>query len=160
MKSIPLTQGKFALVDDEDYRWLIRWKWHYNGGYAKRKIINRGVRREIGMHNEIMGNYYGEFLVDHKDRNGLNNQKQNLRRCTLSQNVGNREIKRGASGYIGVYERPRKGRGKRWMAKLMYEKKIVYRKFFSTAEEAARARDRAAKEYLGEFANLNFPEEN
>ena len=105
MKQIKLTQGKVALVDDGDFKWLIRWKWYAkessNSWYAvrnetKAESAARGAvyscngRRKIRMHNSIMKPVEG-MEVHHKDRDGLNNRRDNLEICTHSENVGYQE---------------------------------------------------------------------
>lgn len=156
MKQIPLTQGKFALVDDEDFEWLNQWKWHYDvKGYAARHLSRKTSNHElVYMHRQIM-NFPKNKMVDHKDRNGLNNRRENLRSCTKSQNAMNskKEIN-NRSGYRGVvvdsYNTIR--------AFIMVNKRHIPLGKFSSLIDAARARDIAAKKYHGEFASLNFPD--
>jgi hypothetical protein len=156
MKTIPLTQGKVALVDDEDYEYLNQWRWYAqkdpNNFYAVRNSYGKkGKQTRIIMHRLIMDT--PELLqVDHIDHNGLNNQKHNLRNCTRIENLRNRAAC-GFSRYLGVSCLPY---GKRWQAKINVSKKNIYLGVFKTKEEAARAYDKAAKEYYGEFANLNY----
>jgi hypothetical protein len=108
MKEIQLTKGFVALVDDEDHATLNKHKWHvseHRGIYAVRWIGKKDgliVRKRIYMQCEIMENY--TTTIDHKDGNGLNNQKSNLRFCTIAENLRNRrKIKNKTSKYIGVY---------------------------------------------------------
>ena len=98
MKKIPLTKGKFALVDDEDFERLSQFKWHYGKGYAARKT-NEDY---IYMHKEILG--IGKKQEgDHKNGDKLNNQRANLRTCTHAQNMFNRRTqKNNVSGVSGV----------------------------------------------------------
>src|SRR5690606_8965493 len=84
MKQIPLTQGKFTLVDDQDYEWLSQFQWCYHKGYAVRRV----GRRNMFMHRIIMNTPPG-MHTDHVDRNKLNNQRANLRVCTEQQNKWN-----------------------------------------------------------------------
>lgn len=155
MKEIKLTQGKVALVDDEDYEYLNQWFWqahkHRNTCYAVRseKIFN-GKRPGIKMHRVIL-NTPSELQVDHKDHNGLNNQKYNLRNCTNSQNKMN-VLPMSNTGYLGVYYQNNLIR-----AKIRIQKKSIHLGCFKTIEDAANAYDEAALKYFGEFANLNFP---
>lgn len=157
MKQIPLTQGKVALVDDADFQHFNQWKWHYHHGYAERTeyIGGDGYKsKAVYMHNEIMQPPVG-MEVDHRDGDGLNNQRYNLRNSTHAQNSTNRGKRSdNTSGYIGVYKY-----NNGWMAQLMKDGEYVLSKAFPTAIEAARARDKAAREHFGEFAILNFPEE-
>ena len=153
MKRIPLTQGKEALVDDEDFEWLSQWKWcaakDKKTFYAKR----RAKGQTILMHRELIGAKPGE-QVDHRDGNGLNNQDTNTRICTHRENNLNRRPNNNTSGFKGVSWC--KGR-KKWVSQI----KVLGYAFtlgrFLTREEAARAYDSAVRKYFGEFAHLNFP---
>jgi len=155
IRFIPLTKGKVAIVDAEDYAWLSQYKWHaskkgYNW-YACRNY-NRSI---VCMHRVIMNAPKG-MLVDHIDHNGLNNRRSNLRLCTSSQNHQNRERTRGTSNYKGVY---REKRYRKWCASVYFEGRNHYLGSFSNEVEAARAYDKKAAELFGEFAYLNFQRE-
>jgi hypothetical protein len=149
LKTIPLTQGKVAIVDDEDYPRLSQFKWYYiqdgQTGYAV-----RGRRPRIWMHRVILGITDGD--TDHQNGNGLDNRKENLRPCNRSQNCANRRKLHGAaSKFKGVYRS-----GSNWIARL--QKRGTGRKSlgtFKTEQEASRAYNQAAKETYGEFALLN-----
>lgn len=158
MKEIPLTQGKVALVDDKDFEKLNKHKWcltkQGNVFYAKR-CTTRPVNKTIYMHREIMGFPLG-LGIDHKDTDGLNNQKSNLRICAHSGNGCNRpKTKTNTSGYKGVYYFKRDNN---FQAKIMLNKKSVHIGYFNNAREAAVAYDAVAAILHGEFARLNFPE--
>lgn len=157
MKEIQLSNGGVALVDDEDFEDMNRFKWfgHSEGNtvYAWRHQYNG--HREYGkvkMHRQIMKAKPGEIL-DHADSNGLNNQKSNLRFCSFSQNLMNTCIPRNnVSGFKGVsYHR----QNKRWRATINKDGKQVSLGCYGTPEEAALAYNRKAAELFGEFARPN-----
>jgi len=159
-RQIPLTQGKFAIVDDEDYKWLSQQKWYYSldkrTGYALRKIIVNGKHTSQRMHRAILGLKRGE-ITDHVNRNGLDNRRCNLRKCTQSQNNRNsRKNRNNTSGYIGVSWNKEKGR---WSAYIKCNTKQIHLGYFDDLEQAAQAYDIAALELHGAFATLNFPQE-
>ena len=147
MKLIPLTQGKFAKVDDEDFKRVNEYKWCYSGhGYAYRKMNGKHVY----MHTFISG----YPITDHKDMDGLNNQRNNLREATKSTNGMNRKMStNNVCGFKGVVKSGKTG----WVARLETQGTKIYLGTFRTKELAARAYDEKAKELFGEFAHLNFP---
>ena len=161
MKEIPLTQGKVALVDDEDFPVINSYKWfaHYSKRcghwYAERNIPNgRGGRKPLGMHRQILG-VGDDHEVDHKDRNGLNNQRHNIRQCIRTFNQGNTKVRvDSTSGKKGVNFRAEKGV---WRARIQFQKKRIHIGDFYSPEEAAAAYNKAALQYFGEFARINEP---
>jgi len=98
MKRIPLTQGKFAIVDDADFEWLSQWKWRarkdYNTWYAIRRVVRGSCRTTTSIHRQIMEAKPGS-QVDHRNRDGLDNRRCNLRFCTNAQNAMNQRKTRG-----------------------------------------------------------------
>ena len=94
-------------------------------------------------------------LVDHIDRNSLNNRRGNLRLCTPSQNILNTRGKKGTSKYKGVWWNTKKNK---WLAMITSKGRHFHLGFFDEEIEAAKAYDRKAVELFGEFAYLNFPE--
>jgi len=157
MKEIQLTQGKVALVDDSDYEYLNQFKWHSIKTERKGYYVGRSVKvgkkyRNTSMHIKIMNTRKG-MEVDHKDGNGLNNQKNNLRICNRTQNCQNRKkIKNCSSKYkcVGWH----KGLNL-WVAKLKSNGKSKHLGCFDTELEAAIIANIAMRKYHGEFARPN-----
>lgn len=157
MKEIKLTQDKVALVDDEDFEYLNQWKWHTlkqrNRLYAIRSKGTKPFQKTISMHQQIMEFPKG-MHIDHIDGNGLNNQSKNLRICTNSQNLANRNKNiTNTSGYKGVSLYKATGK---WKASISVSGKLFYLGCYNTPEEAAKAYDEAARKYQKEFAVFNF----
>jgi len=159
MKEIVLSGGEITLVDDEDFEMLNKHSWSVvsNGGssYARRATTRNGKDVGLLMHRVIMA-VEGSERIDHINRNGLDNQKHNLRKATPSQNSKNKKA-HGRSIYLGVCLK--KGRIKnKWVAAIKPDVKTnpIHIGYFATEELAALAYNKAAKIYHGEFANLNI----
>ena len=158
MKKIPLTRGKYALVDDEDYGWLIKFKWSAswsgNRFYAKRGGSKSYMHRDIAIFNNILTNE--KLFIDHKDGNGFNNQKSNLRMCTPGENTRNSKGKRvSTSKYKGVSFDFSVGRRKRWRSQIRIDGLNIFIGIFQFEDDAARAYNEKALALYGEFAYLN-----
>jgi hypothetical protein len=159
MKKIKLTQGKYAIVDDEDFDNLNRFKWYAHRKRnssvfyaAGRPIMEDGRRKWTRMHSYLVKSSVG-MQTDHRNGNGLDNKRKNLRAATHGENIRNRgKTKRNTSGFKGVYRI--KG-SKKWRA-AFYDKKYIHLGCFEDKASAAKAYDNAAKKLHGEFANLNF----
>lgn len=154
MKEIALSKRYTAIVSDEDFEWLNKYKWHthHHGKtvYAVRVEIVNGKRHKVRMHREILGAKDG-MVVDHKDMNGLNNQRSNIRICTIAQNVMNRGIqKNNKSGIPGVFWRKECEKFRVYIRK---DRKLIHVGHFSTITEAVSARNEALSKYHGEFAH-------
>ena len=160
MKTIPLTQGKFAIVDNEDFDFLSQWKWaahhDHNTWYAVRseKISDGaeyGKRQLIRMHRVIL-NAPEKTAVDHKNGDGLDNRRSNLRLATQEQNLWNqRRSRRNTSGFKGVsFHKPKK----RWRATITANGRQITIGAFKTKEAAYEAYKQAARILHGEFANV------
>lgn len=158
MKEIILTQNQVALVDDADYEWLNKRKWCANKTrahhtfYAKR--YTKG-KMEC-MHRVILGLKRGDKRqCDHIDGNGLNNQRFNLRVCTIQQNQQCKRNLKGTSKYKGVSL----NHGCRtWGVRIQVNYKRIHLGSFHSESDAARCYDKAALKYFGEFARPNFRE--
>lgn len=152
MKQIPLTQGKFALVDDEDYEWLNQWKWYYSNGYAVRGDYSGGKRKTVWMHRVILSDELKPGMVcDHVNRVGVDNRRGNLRVCTQAENMRNSSSREGSSsGYLGVC-----AYGGKWAARIRLGSKQRHLGHYLSEEDAALAYNRAAIKAGLKFANLN-----
>lgn len=152
MKQIPLSQGKFALVDDVDYDYLMQWKWCFDGSYAKRRAkSNEEGARFVYMHRVIAKPSEDE-VVDHINRDKLDNQRSNLRTLSdQSLNILNQALsKRNKTGARGVVRLPA-GRRKpeRYVAYISVKDKTKYLGTFLTVDEAEQARIAASMSYHG-----------
>jgi hypothetical protein len=145
--AITLTQGRFAEVDCEDAVALRVFKWRaFRAGgtwYAATTIGGKTVL----MHRLILGAKDGS-TVDHKDHNGLNNRRGNLRLCSTSQNAMN---KRSGRKFKGVWNL----RGGKFGAAIVAGSERIFLGVFGCAEAAACAYDHAARRHFGEFACTN-----
>jgi hypothetical protein len=162
VRTIPLTQGKEALVDNIDYAYLMRWKWYFNrrkdgSGYAAR-TDRHPRKRMVYMHVVVFlrkrkrKRLSGE--VDHKNRDKLDNRRQNLRAANRSQtNYNKQQQKNNTSGYIGVaLFKPCPGL---WQSYINVDRKRIPLGYWKSKKAAARAYNRAARKYHGKFAVLN-----
>jgi hypothetical protein len=153
MKTIALTQGKVALVDDEDYERILaegKWYAHKNGKtwYAERKITRPdGTQQGERMHWSVLNT---KSRLDHKDGNGLNCQKNNLRLASYPQNGMNQSRhSNNKSGVHGVFWNTKKNR---WQAQIKAAGKKRHLGYFDLLDEAAAARRDAELKYFGEFS--------
>lgn len=154
MKKIPLSQGLFALVDDEDFEKLSKYKWRADRGnstfYAAR-LVEKG--RNIRMHRQILGVTDPKMDVDHKNGNGIDNRRSNLRVCSRSLNNANRAVQSNSgSGIKGVFWDKERNK---WQVKIGYERKVFNLGRFSDLTTAVKAYNDKAKELFGDFARLN-----
>jgi hypothetical protein len=148
---IPLTKGKYALVDFEDFQRVNQYDWFLNSkGYAYR-LVNK--KAEL-MHRFIMDVSDPKIMIDHKYHNILDNRKAFLRTCNKSQNGMNRKANKiSSSSFKGVYFHKLSNK---WNAQIMLNGKNQSLGLFLKEEEAAKAYDAKATEIFGEFALLNF----
>lgn len=155
MRIIPLTQGFDTLVDDSDYDWISQFKWcahrvSWGSGFHMYAWTKIPMQRCVHMHSMLLGNKPG-FVIDHRDRNGLNNQRENLRHCTNSQNAmnspprsSNKTGMKGVTFHQGAY-----------VAHIRINGKQTYIGRFSDLASAALAYNEMAFELEPEFAYLN-----
>jgi hypothetical protein len=152
MKLIPLSQGQFAQVDDEDFEYLNQFKWYASKRGSTYYAIRTLNNTKASMHRVIMNASNPKILIDHKDHSGLNNQKTNLRESTTAQNSKNR-IGSGNSKYLGVHLEKDSNK---FVAQIRAEGKYKKIGRFILESDAAKAYNEAAIKYHGEFANLNI----
>lgn len=156
-REIPLTQGKVALVSDEDYEKVSAYRWYANGykrgryWYAVCGHIRPQGLRAVLLHRFILDAPKG-MVVDHINGNGLDCRRENMRLCTNTENLYNQKPRRQGE-YKGVQKS-----GYRWDALITVNYEVISLGRFASEEAAARAYDAAARRHHGEFARLNFPE--
>lgn len=154
-------RGRVALVDDADFDLVMQYRWHAIDGEVARKSTTyagtsalrdaTGKQITVRMHTLLTG----WALVDHIDRNGLNNRRSNLRPATGSQNMANRRTPPHSSRFKGVRWYPR---NKKWNARITHEGKPRHLGYFENEIDAAKAYDAAARRLFGEYALPNFPD--
>jgi hypothetical protein len=161
-RRIYLGEGQWTILDHDDYYRLRKYRWVVHGGghnlYAVRlKFAEPYKTIMLSMHREIM-NAKDERLVDHRNCDSLDNRKSNLRFATRAENMQNRRKRKNTSSrYMGVCLCKQTGK---WTSIIVYNKKSIWLGRFDSEVAAARIYDEAAKKYYGEFARLNFPEQN
>jgi hypothetical protein len=162
-RRIYIGEGLYTIVDPDIYYRLGHLRWSVCGDgrkdYAARidRKFRYGRTKTIFLHREIMNAPKG-ILVDHSNGESLDNRRDNLRLATHSQNMQNRRKRKNTtSRYAGVYFEKRR---KKWTANININKKKIWLGRFDDEIEAAKAYDEAARKYHGEFARLNFTEEN
>lgn len=160
---IPMRNGGFALINEEDVALVLPYRWYARIGAANsltqyavstfRIPGGKGKRGGIYMHRLIMSAAPGT-RIDHANRNGLDNRRENLRFCTQSQNVTNRIYKSNkSSGFRGVQFNKNNNKYRVWVT---VKGKHIHGGYYRDPAEAARVYDKMALEIFGEFAVLNF----
>lgn len=159
MNKIVLTQGKFALVDPEDYEVLSRHKWQFDSlGYARRtqrisgnwRTKNKKVKLFL-MHRSILQAPEG-MHIDHINGDRLDNRKCNLRVCTQMQNAQNVRVATAKNPFIGACLHKPTGK---WQAQIRLWGKITYLGLFDSQQEASNVYKEAARKHRGEFSNVD-----
>lgn len=151
---IPLTKGQFAIVDDDEFDHLLQFQWHLDGNYA---IRSTPAKARNPMQYDVLG-FPQSMLIDHINGDGLDNRRENLRPCTQHENTWNTKKRTAAcsSQFKGVCFHKTHN---------IYQAYITFRGtkislgHHEDETTAARAYDRAAYHYFGDFARLNFPNE-
>lgn len=146
--------NKYVTVNDEDYEILSKYRWRYEKIGSKEYARSNGIY----MHRFILGVTDTNIQVDHRNGNGLCNERWNLRTCTLAQNCANRKPRGGSSKYKGVFRYKDKN-GIKWRARIEYNNRGIHIGYFRKEIDAAIAYNRKAKELHGEFAYQNIIED-
>ena len=147
-----------AQVDDEDYEFLNQYRWAMSPTTTM-KYANTNIDGKcVTMHRLILQVEGRKNLVDHIDRNGLNNQRSNLRIATHSQNGANRGVSKTkrTSTYLSVYMRKGDNRIFKWYSSIMFKGEKIFLGYFDCEIKAAKAYDKKALELFGEYANINI----
>jgi len=162
-RKISLGEGKFTIVDPQDFYGfnIFNWCFEEDGWniYAVRiegDSVGNKRYKIVSLHRAIMNHPQG-LLIDHRNNNGLDNRRANLRKATKSQNVCNRRKQANTSSrFRGVSFDKRRGA---WAVNITSQRKQKWIGYFDNEIDAAKAYDKAARKYHKEFAKLNFPEE-
>jgi hypothetical protein len=155
--AVPLTQGYVAIVDAADAGRVLAYKWHAQANGRTVYAVRR-VRRADGKQTALLLHTFltGYERTDHRNGNGLDNRRINLREATAGENNQNRRQRSdNTSGFKGVHWDKRSSK---WRAQVNANGKAHRLGHYLTAAEAARAYDAAARELHGEFATVNFPQ--
>jgi len=155
MKYIKLTKNQKAIVDDEDYEGLNKYKWHAHWSkktksYTAVRNIN-GTNKKIYMHREIL-NPESKLFVDHINHNTLDNRRKNLRLANPAQNNQNKRVFPHSSRYKGVTWNKEH---RRWKAQIKNDGKTYFLGYYEKELEAAKSYNNAAKKLFKEYAHIN-----
>lgn len=159
-KEIELTNGMKAIVDDEDYDYLLDYNWRaLKNGKTYYAIFGKRVNGKYSntwMHRMIMDAKNREDEINHIDHNGLNNQKNNLRKTTHKKVMWQKNAADSKpTKFKGIsFHKP----SKKWRARIFVDGKMKYLGYYKNEIEAAKGYDNEQKKHYGEFANLNFKE--
>lgn len=153
MAIIRLNNDRECIIDDSDYEYISQYRWYYaKHGYAARTVRSGGLKKNVYMHRFIMGAKRGE-VIDHKNRNTLDNRRGNLRICTVRDNASNKRIQdNNTVGFKGIYRRKENGK---WQAEIKINGKKRALGCYQFKEQAAMVYDIWAIFYYGEYALTN-----
>ena len=156
MNKIRLSNDKLTLVDKKDFITYNKFKWHCIKRGRHFHVYRRSNNKTIYLHREILKAKKGQ-IVDHINRNGLDNRRSNLRIVNKSKNANNAVYRHNTSGYRGVSMRKNENRNKPYRCYINYNGKQYFLGNFRSAIEAAKKYDEAAIKYFGKNTYLNFP---
>lgn len=150
MRKVKLTQGKYALVDNRDFKRVSRWRWYanrYRGTfYAVRNIVEKGKAVTVLLHRFIVSAGPKE-MVDHVNHNGLDNRRLNLRLCSNAENLLNRR-KANKNNRLGVLGVRRERGSKTWVARIIIGRKEIRSSGHKTMRSAVAARKKMLADLL------------
>lgn len=162
MAEIATPEGKTILLDEADLPIIAGYKWHarafppQSGRWYAVAFIPGTRNRKVRMHRLLLSAPQ-DVLVDHRNGNGLDNRRCNIRFATYGLNRANARVsKNNKSGLKGVCWNPTE---KKWIAHIASNGRFRILGRFTDKEQAARAYDAAARACFGEFARCNFPQE-
>ncbi len=164
IKQIKLTSPKYGekivSIDKEDFILVSKYHWSISfvrgNWYAIHNYTDKGKRFQIKMHRLVMGANNPKIHIDHKDHNGLNNCKSNLRKSTIlqnSQNVG--ATVKSTTGFKGVFLYTKHAMAGNYVVRIMSNGKRIFGGYFKDPIEAAKKYNELAQIHHGEFAFLN-----
>lgn len=151
---------KIVLIDDEDFPKVKNMHWSISfvrgNWYAIHGFMENGKRKQIKMHRLIMQESNISIKIDHKNHNGLDNRKINLRKATIRENTRNTGLTiRNKTGYKGVFNYTCDNGDKVFVVRIRTDNGKVFGGYFKKAEEAAKKYNEMALRFHGEFAFLN-----
>jgi hypothetical protein len=156
MKIIELTQGRHAIVDDEDYLLISEFKWHVRNGYVATNLRIKERQVPLYLHRLLLGLIPGDGMeADHRSGDHFDNRRENLRIATPAQNQYNQQIqiRLKSSRFKGVHWNRK---SKAWRVQIRFKGKQIRIGYFPREDAAAHAYDEVAMKLFGEFAKLNF----
>lgn len=147
--------NEFLIIDDEDFERLSKFKWYIGTRDRIFRTIYefRKVTKNVSVANEVLQRY--DTIFDHRDRNKLNNKKDNLRETDDSKNNANK-LKYNYSNQTSKFKGVTKRKDKVFDSRISIRRKTIHLGRFENEEDAARAYDKKASELFGEFAVTNF----